>query len=67
MPKRSKRPGPSQSTSPRLGETESTAKRAPPSAYERPAATVWRRTLLAVAAGAFLAWLAFLIVLAVQG
>jgi hypothetical protein len=67
MPKRSKRPTPTQSTPSRLSEADSTSKRAPPVTNERPAATMWRRALLAVAAGAFLAWLVFLIVLAVQG
>ncbi len=66
MPKRANRLAASSST-PRSNADVSTAKREQPCANERPAATVWRRALLAVAAGAFLAWLAFLIVLAVQG
>jgi hypothetical protein len=66
MPKRAKRPTQDNSSPPAVGgrSSEDAASR---STYERPAATAWRRALLVVAAGAFIAWLAFLIVLAVQG
>jgi hypothetical protein len=66
MPKRAKGTAASRSA-PRSAAEGSTAKREQRGAFERPAATVWRQALLAVAAGAFLAWITFLIVLAVQG
>jgi hypothetical protein len=66
MPKRAKGTAADNST-PRSTAERPIAKREQSGTYDRPAATVWRRVLLALAAGAFLAWLAFLIVLAMQG